>query len=275
MANIGKNKDELVRIKRSLEMIKAIGFSREAVEYALLNVLPKDKDSIMVRYRVRDWGGKTAVFFPHLNMIDLSVEKCQEWVLKNSKDFIQLYNIKDVEKFKNYLSLFIILHEVEHAYQHLIGDGKLEAPCKLVKEGYKSLNNLLIKPNCVIPHPIKDVKRAISLVQYCKKQNDYVLERNANVDAFNALRLLAAHLGDEEMYLVFKNMLETCLTIGYEVDTKGCFYHTFKDLHMMNVFNKINNTDGLTSEDRVFYGVDIDDSIREKILEYNKKGRTI
>ena len=273
MSDILKNREDLVRVKRSLEMIKAIGFNREAVEYALLNILPKTNKELMVRYRVRDWGGKPGYYIPYANVLDISVEKCQEFVVLNAKDLVEIYGVKDIDKFKNYLSLFILLREIERVNQYLIGQGKLEAPCKLVKDGYKSLSDVLVKPNCLVPHPIKDIRRSISLIQYHKKPNSYVLERNANVEGFNALRAVAYENKDEEMLQVFNDMTKTCLTIGYEEDAMGSFYHTFKDLRMMSEFKKINNTDGLSIDQRVFYGVDIDEEARDKVM-LQAKGRT-
>ena len=114
----------------------------------------------------------------------------------------------------------------------------------------------------------------VSLVQYMKKPNSYVLERNANVEGFNALRVLAHENKNEEMLKVFNDMTRTSMTIGYETDTSGCFYHTFKDLHMMREFNKMNITEGMTMRDRIFYGVDIDENAREQLLSLAKR-RTV
>ena len=146
-----------------------------------------------------------------------------------------------------------------------MGKGIIDSPNTLVREGYKDITGLMIKPVTILPHPIKTTRRRVSLVKYFQNRDNYILERNANTEAFSALLDIAFDIGDENMIHMMKTFLESFLMIGYKEDTLGCMYHTFCDLYRIDIYDRISKED-IKDEDRLRYGLPIDEGTREKVL---------
>lgn len=275
MSNIVKTREDLVKLKEFIKLIQTKWFNKDSMEEILTGILPKDENGkLLVNYNVNKEGSRTAIYIPRYNVIDFSIEKCKRWVIDNLEDLGKFYNVEDMRSFGHYLSLFIMLHEVEHSYQYLIGQGKVECDIPMVKEGYKTLTELMIRPNYILPHPIKQTRRAISLICYYRKQNEYVLERNANVEAFSTILALAYDSGNEEMMRAFTDLTRTYMSIGYLEDNKGAFYHTFEEILMMDKYKRINNTASISEDERMRYGLEIADYKRFELLEKVKR-RTV
>ncbi len=275
MSNIIKTKNDLYELKEKLQLLKEQSLRRETLKETIDLVLPKDENgNDLINSRIKDCGGRTAIFVPRYRTIEFSLEKCQEWVVQNMKDLAEMYGIKDRDELESYLSLFIILHEVEHSYQYLMGQKQIAAPCELMQAAYKRLNDLLTKQEYIIPRPIKEIRRMIAIIQYYKKQEMYALERNANIEALGNVLALAQCNGNEEIMRMLTDMIRTYMTIGYENDRLGVFYHTFKDIGMFGVYKSINHTSGVDMDKRALYGLEISEEKREEVM-LKAKGRTI
>lgn len=275
MSNILKTKEDLIKLKEYIDLIRYGWLKKDNMEIIVDGILPKDSDgNRMVGSKVVEKGRRTAIYIPNFNTIEFSVDKCRDWVINNLEDLSKYYNVEDQKSFGYYLSLFIMLHEVEHSYQYLMGQGKIEAPCKLVQGGYKHLTELMIKPNDILPRPIKTTRRYISIVKYYQRQEEYALERNANVEAFSTILALAYESGNEEMIRVFTNLTRSYMSIGYLEDSEGVFYHTFKDILMMDKFKKINDTGDLNIDEKIRYGLAIPNYKRLEFLDKVKR-RTV
>lgn len=275
MSNIIKTKEDLYELREKLQLLKKESLRRETLKETVDLVLPKDENGReLINSRIKDWGGRTAIFVPRYRTIEFSVEKCQEWVIQNMKDLAEMYDIKDKDELQSYLSLFIILHEIEHSYQYLMGQKQIEAPCELMQAAYKRLNDLLTKQEYIIPRPIKEIRRIIALIQYYKKQEDYALERNANIEALGNMLALAERNDNEEIMRMLTNMIRTFMIVGYEEDRFGVFYHTFKDIGMYRVYKSINHISGPNMDQRALYGLEISEEKREEVMR-KAKGRTI
>ena len=270
-----KTKESLLMLKECIDIIQHRWLSVSSMEEMLDMMVPKDQEGKqLVKPIIKDNGTKTGIYIPRFNTIEFSVLKCRQWVVDNLQDLSKYYNVTDQKTFGYYLTLFIMLHEIEHSYQYLVGQGKVEAPCKMVQSGYKTLTELLIKPDYILPRPIKQTRRWISLIQYYRNQNMYALERNANVEAFSTILQLAIDSGNEEMIRVFTDMTNAYMGIGYQDDCKGVFYHTFKDTLMMDKYRKIKVLDTLSIDEKIRYGLEIPNYKRTELLT-KIKGRTV
>ena len=273
MSSDFKTREDLIKLKEYIELIKTKWLTVDSMNTMVNGLLPKDSAGIpLVNSKIRKDGGQTGIYLPRYNTIQFSVEKCRQWVIDNLEDLSKMYDVKDQKTFGYYLTLFIMLHEVEHSYQYLMGQGKVDSPCDTLKGSFKTLTELLIKPNDILPRPIKQTRRAVSLILYYKNQNMYALERNANVEAFSTILALAYDSGHEEMIRVFTDLTNTSLCIGYQDDSKGVFYHTFKDILMLDKYKRINNKNDLNVDDKMRYGLEIPDYKRRELL--NKIRRT-
>ena len=72
----------------------------------------------------------------------------------------------------------VLTHEVEHSYQYLIGKEVVPASCKMLQQGYKCLSELLVPKDYILPRPIKQVRRVISVISYKRRENEFLLETN-------------------------------------------------------------------------------------------------
>ncbi len=273
MSHIIKSQEDITKLKECILLLKKEGMNPDSLNIIINRIMPRDYHGFLVDYKIKEKGLKTAEFIPRYGRVDFSIYKCIDWVNSNTIDLVELYKIGDRETLRSYLSLLLLMHEVEHSYQYLMGKRLIDAPCEIVSEGYRTINNLLIKPNDVLPHPIRDVRRAISLIQYYRKQNFYVLERNAQVEALGGMRQLAYDEGHREMMELFSDMAKSYILMGYEKDNKGSMYHTFKELLMMDYYNRINKKEEIAPSEAIRYGLEIPNEVREEVLR-KVKGRT-
>lgn len=272
MSNIVKTKEDLAKLKEYIKIIQTKWLNKDTMGEILDGIIPTDAlGNKLVNVVIKKDGRRTALFLPKYNTVEFSIDKCKQFVIANIEDLDKFYSIKDKKSFGYYLSLFIMLHEVEHAYQRLIGQGKVECDIPVVKNGYRELNELMINPNYILPRPIKVTRRYISLMCYIRNQEKYALERNANVEAFSALLALAYDSGNEEMIKIFTDMTQSYMCIGYEDDSKGVFYHTFKDILMMDKYRRFCDETPVSDEDRIRYGLEIPDYKRLELLSKIKR----
>ena len=248
------------------------GFDKITVESILRRLLPKDKDGdFLIYYNIRQRGGNTAMFLPRYEIIDISLQELYTWVDRNAADLATVYEVEDTRLLGSYLCLLVIMHEIEHAYQYLIGIGKEEAPCKMIKEGYKTLFDLMIRKDYVIPRPIKQVRRAMSLIAYKAKENEFLLERNAQFDSLGTLSNIAFENGHHEIRGVLMDMRTVFATAGYVKNGDGPLINTFKSILMGDKLKKMKHDyEDIDMMDRYRLGLPVDQGTRERILALRK-----
>ena len=272
MSNIVKTREDLVKLKEYIKLIQTKWLTKDTMEEIITGIIPKDANgNNLVNVKIMPDGRRVALYSASTNTVEFSIEKCKKWLIVNLEELSHLYGVEDKKLYGYYLSLFVMLHEVEHSYQYLIGQGKVDCSIPMVKNGYKTLTELIIKPNYILPHPIKEIRRAIALYNYLGDQFNYVIERNAHAEASSALLALAYENGHKEMIDVFTDMNDCYLSIGYTDDCKGSFYHTFKDLYMMDKYRRICDGTSVSVEDRIRYGMEIPNYKRLELLDKIKR----
>lgn len=271
MSNIIKSEEDVKKLRECLELFRRDGMNADSLNIVANHLMPRNNCGLLVDYKIKDQGLRTAQFIPRYNRIDFAVDKCEEWLNTNVDSIAEYYGISDKEELRAYLSLLLPMHEVEHSYQYLMGNDSVSCPYLVVRNSYRTLTELMIKPNNVLPHPIRDVRRAISLVQYFKKQDFYLLERNAQLEAYGVLLILALREGHQEMIEAFNDMTKSYVYMGYDKDRMGCMYHTFKDLLMMDYYKRLNYGENIKPNDALRYGLEISEEAREDLLSKVKR----
>ena len=195
--------------------------------------------------------------------MEFAIDKCNEWINGNIGTLMRKYNISDERVFRSYLTMYLLMHETERMYLHLMGKGYIPSPCETVKGSYSIMNELILTPSL---NPVKQVRRVVSLIPYNKHPERYIFERNANVETYSGLLSLAADEGNKEMAVLYRGLATKSMLVGYEQDNKGCLYHTFKDLMMLDYYDKINKKEKMDPNDAARFGLEIPEETRKKML---------
>lgn len=254
------------------ETIESEAITPFLVECILENILPKDEDGhLMVNYLVKEKGRIPAIYYPKYNSIQICMSSLFDWAERNGNDLAEKYVIADIYKLKLYLFMMAIMHEVEHSYQYLIANGKIEAPCKMIQESYKALTELMIPKDYIIPRPVKKVRRMISLVKYRKRENEFLLERNAQFNSLDDLVKIASYNGDEQIASMFINMRDLFGTSGYTNNADGMVINTLRDICMGDKAKKLSHDyEDIDMMERYRLGLPIDQDTRKQILSLGK-----
>ena len=242
--------------------------SKEVVEKILYNLLPRDNDGkLIINFLVREKGSVTAIFYPRYETIEVSINKLNNWLNINSNELAEYFNVTDVELLRKYLVLMVIIHEIEHSYQYLIGIGKIEAPCKMLQQGYKALFDLLLPKEYIIPRPVKQVRRMVSLIAYKKNENMYLLERNAQYDSLGLVADIATSNNHNDIFGVFNGMKNSWAIIGYAENSFGTLINTFENIYMKDKISGFEQDfDDFCMNDRFRLGLPVDEHTHERIL---------
>lgn len=272
MGHIIKTEEDYNYLCTLVNEINENSFDKGTVESVLRRLLPKDcEGDFLIDYNIRDRGGYTAIFIPKYEIINISLLELYAWVDRNAADLATMYEVEDTRLLSSYLCLLAIMHELEHAYQYLVGIGKVEAPCKMIKEGYKTLFDLMIRKDYVIPRPIKQARRAISLVAYKSKENEFLLESNAQFDSLGTLSNIAFDNGHHEIRGALMDMRTVFATAGYTKNGDGPLINTFKSILMGDKLKKIDHDyECIDMMDRYRLGLPVDQRTRERILALRK-----
>ena len=269
MSNIINNKSDLIELRNSLNKIRNKEINEESLEVILLNLLPRKDNKDLVDYKIsKNRITTTAKYYPQYNTIELNPININKWLNRNTNDFIK-YTPHTKEKIlKSYLLLFIISHEIEHSYQHLISNKIIDKP-SIITEGYKNIFDLFNKDNSIIPNPYKNLRRELSLYLYKIHENDYIVERNANIECSDFISRFALINSQNEISELFNDIKSLYLRLGYKNDNKGSLEETYKKILMYDKYKKFNKDTNLTEDEKANFGLNINEDTREKIL--NKK----
>lgn len=267
MSNIITKKEELLFLSDTIKYLNHHEITKNYLEEILKQLLPKRNGETLIKENISEIGITTAVFSPRTESIKISINKINEWLESNSKGLAEMYKIDDINTLKSFLFLFMITHEIEHSYQYLISQGTIEPPCEIIKKGYKGIFDLLQPTKYIIPRPIKETRRALSVFLYKMKENFYILERNANIESTDLLIQLATLLEREDMVNLFKDIHDAFIEVGYTEDSRGSLDETYRKILLYDRYKKFFNETTLPEEEKVRLGLNISEDTRQKILK--------
>lgn len=271
MSHIVKDNTDLDVLKYFYENLDLNDLSESFFCDVFSELIPRCENGLLVNYNVDKKGYYPAIYFPNNNYVCLGMDSLLVWIRNNSKNIREQYHVSDVESFNKFLAFFAITHEIEHSFQYLMALDKIESPCILVRDGYRGIIDLLKKDDYIIPRPVKRIRKVVSSLLYKINENKCVLERNANIESLDLLCKLSAYLENDESFKVFDDMKNDFLKLGYIDDTCGNMIETYQKILMSDKFSDIDVCDILTFDDRIRYGLKIDEEERKKVLSLGKK----
>ena len=267
MSNIIKDKDGLLLLKDIVTYTQKNDLTVDYLEDILDYLLPKDNDKLLTGYYVREKGNITGMFVPDSNKVLLSINQMNYWLDRQVNDFSDEYKISNKKLFKSYMIIFMLTHEIEHAYQYLISKDIVDFSNDVLKKAYQGLFDLMAKKHYILPRPITLTRRMISKILYKLKENGYLLERNANILSMELVSKSALFNDDIEIYKIFDDMMRTYLVCGYTDGNIGSIHETYHDILMEDKYRKFYHDTLIDDKDKVRYGFEIDDNTRSKILK--------
>ena len=272
MGNIVHNEDDSKYLCDFVYDIKDNRFDKEKIESILERIMPRDKEgNMLLKYRVSDKGVHTAIFIPQYEVVEVSIKRLNSWLDVNARDLAKMYEVEDKDLLRSYLVLMVLMHEVEHANQYLISLGKVEAPCTAIKDTYSILFDLMKRKDYILPRPIKQVRRAVSVIAYKRRENEFLLERNAQFDSLGTLSNIAFYNEDFDIRGLLLDMRSIFAVAGYTKNTDGTLINTLKDIYMADMLKKINHDyEDMDMMDRYRLGLPVDQHTRERILALRK-----
>lgn len=264
-----RNKEELLNLSKYLEKIKN-NIDNSTIKEILNDITPKNEDNKNLTGIVITNGKLLpAAYMPNFNTINISINAFEKTTDDTAKLLCEEFNINDEKTITNlraYYRLFALLHESEHAYQFAIAKNLCPFKYKEVQAGYKNIADRLLVKKRVIPNPFQEIKSAISFFKYQKNAYSYVLERNASTEALDDIMYIADKNNEEKVKELLNELYLSMLLIGYENDTKGAMYRTHKELFLLKKYQKIEQDNSMSEEERLRFGLSIKEETRKKLL---------
>ena len=265
MSHLYTNKEDIEDLVLLIDSIPNTKLDKETLNYILLYLFHNNKpNGIEIDYRIYDNTPLGGAYVPKIKKIIFSLGLLNNWIDFNTSDISTLFNVKDIDTLRKYMTLYPLIHEGEHFYQHMMGLGKINAPNAKICYGYKYLFNFISNTNLDI---ITKLKRYKTIPIYNKNKDDYVLERNANYETTTLLTELALYRKDIEIAEAFRNLTYSLIYNSYKKDILGPMYHTFKDLKMLEEYNKIKDNKKLNMINNIRYGLEITEEERLMLLK--------
>ncbi len=276
MGSVVRNNDDRDYLCNLVFDIVDNGIDKEKVEEMLKHLLPKDNEGkLLVDYNIRVKKGKAGAYYPKFNIVNVSVPGLVDWVEEVYNSIVPMYEIKEVNIFKAYLYLSVLIHEIEHSYQFMIAAGKVPAPCKMVEQGYRTITEIIVPKKSFLPRPIKEVRTLISGIAYKCKEYYYVMERNAEVAALGTVEDIALTNGHEEAREILLDMKKAFSIVGYMENNDGTLINTIKGVLMGDKLRKIEHDyESMDMMERYEWGLPIDDETRKLVFTRDIKKTT-
>ena len=259
MSHIIKSEQDVVIVSRLLEKLRSKGYKNEVIEEILNTIIPQNKNlPIDV---VLGNSQKPAFFNEEAKKIEVSLKILKNYINKQVNLLIKLHPNLENEIFYNHI-LLTLVHEVEHYYQCLVENEYVDFPYKIVVDSYKNIKELKIP---------KDLNPIIALIKIRRFFNyshnpDSLLERSANVEAYDMLVKVAKYENNPEMLKILEELLSYQLSLGYKGINNGSVEKTYKKKGLINVYNSFEFDEIIPIEDKVRYGLPIDKETRKKVL---------
>lgn len=266
-----KNKQDLKNVSKLLEEIREDKMTETILKNSMDLFIPKDSNnhpctkSSIVNFKVGP-----AVFNPRTNCILLNKKSFNNWLNQNAGAFYEDNKKYKREDLDAYFTLFALAHESAHAIEYLIGQNKIDCNSQVLQKSYKGLYYLFTFKDHFIKTP-GDYKKRLSLFLYRIRENYFVLERNANIEAFDLLSKVAEYEQKESIYNLFEELKLLMCTIGYHDNENGSLEETYRKILMHRKYKSFYQKENLDIIDKIRYGLPIPNESKQELFQKVKK----
>lgn len=258
MSNIIKNSDYFAMLTDDIRYLKKHGISKDFIEELLKQMIPTNNMQYLINYFVVEskFGNGSVAFDPSEETIEIYLGKLYYWLDNCINVLTDDFHLKDKDTLKGYQLIQIVAHEVEHAYQYLMGIGLIDAPNSTIANAYRDIYDLVTRDD--------DFEAKYF---YFANFNKLLLERNAQIESFDLILKYARYNGRSDIYDAYKSLSDSWTLIGYEDNSDGSIRETYRLLKLYDNHLKFNFKIQMSEEERIRHGFPISDDARQKILK--------
>lgn len=262
MSHIINSEKDIKILSQQLEKIRSKGYTDDVFE-EVINILKPNNKFFPIDVKP----GNITAFFPKEGCITFCVEGLKKYLDKQLEDVVEKFTPKlQKELYDNYIFLSLI-HEIEHYYQYLIGEKYIDFPYQIVSDGYKNLWSTELYLRDTIINPIYTGIKIIRWVYYSNKEY-YLNERNANIEAYDILVKIADYENNKDLLEFLKKQLLYLLSVGYDQKYNGSMEKSYIKTWKHSTYKSFDHTEEIPIQDRVRYGLPIDEDTKQKVLNY-------
>lgn len=257
MSNITKTED-LKNLYLHLEHLKIKGVDKSFI------------GDFLDDYIIRDANGKNLIsysldltkrFKPYYSIDDNSVNISYDGFITSVsqyyRQFLKIFNLYPnvSDDLKNYLAIFILSHELEHAYQGCIKNGLVVSPSIMLESCYKMCFN---PKSEIANYSLKEKLRYI-IRDYIYEifRGQLALERNANVESADLIYKLASLESNEDLIKLIEELRMFQAFIGYNFNGPGVLVNTAKITFQYDKLKGFEEKDIFSFEEKIRYGLPI------------------
>lgn len=269
MSNIITKIDDFKKLSFYLKYIENNLIDEDLISDILKFIIPKQDGKLLVGYELdkNSINKNVAEFNQIYNIITIRMKEIVEYI---ELQYINICSDLKIEQsnLRAYILLLTLLHEVEHSKQYMICLGKVDSPYKIVKSGYNiCFHTLLTIPKISLLSPkryFEDKKRKET---YMRNSDEYLIERNATLEASLILRDLACYEDDTIAYKVMDFIHKSQCLIGYENNGLGDIEKTFRDLLYLKKYDELKG-ENVEYSDKVRFGFELN---KDELNELNNE----
>ena len=253
--------DQIIeKISAQMSLMRKNGINEELTK-EIIKLMSND---IKIPYVFKDRINAAAYYNTKTSTMFLSVNSMINWAknyIKSSK--VQEYYPHCVySELLIYFYIFVLNHEMNHAFQHLIGQNIIKTNYPKLKNCYINLYDLSINQNMSLD--LNNAKNTLQLLLFCIHRNN-ILERNANLEAMSLMLQLTKYENDDIMQEVIQDCKQTIQMQGYTGKYNGAIEEAYKKIL---IFQKDMDDENISLEDKVRYGYPLDEYTKKKVLNY-------
>ena len=248
------------KISSYLDMIRSKKWDKDDIALILDSIIPKS-DKTKINIDVSDTSGH-AYFDSELELVHINPSELHLYVSGYTSDMIIMNNdlSKRVHDLYAYNLLYALIHEVEHVYQYMFGMGYVGSPYEVIHDLYNKLFVYKVTDISVIKNILLFKKNLYS------KRVDFVLERNANIETCELLRRVSEYENNKDIFGSINCEYLLYMKLGYlNKKYNGSFDESFSKLWRKDLFSGDISED-ISTEERIRYGLPIDDESRKLLL---------
>lgn len=246
-----------------LDIIRSHGYSKEVIETILCDLTPYSHDYPIDIEITPD--GYPAFFNAYYNKIHISEGPLKDYINGLVSEIIKLYPEleKQREELFAYTTFFTLCHEIEHTYQYMFGQKYIEPPYQIVSDAYRKMIELKEEKMSLLKFKI-----LLSRYKFQKNKAHFVLERNANVEAYDLLLKLSRYESNPELEKLMYNQWMGYSACGYaSLKFNGPFEESFRSTWRKGKFRELDFSEDIPVSERIRYGLPIEDTDRIALLK--------
>lgn len=171
-----------------------------------------------------------------------------------------------------YAILLILLHELEHSFQGLVCRELAQTPSVMLNSCYRQQYDLMLK--ATERHNFYDRFRYALYMTFVFNASPSIFERNANIEAYNALLKLANLEGNSEMASLFEDMRLVRALYGYTHSRTGSLVTTSRFILSSPFLEGKEEKHTMSFAEKVRYGLPLSYEEHDRLIQIPGSGAT-